>query len=303
MNFKKFFLSLVITFVILAIVLTGITFFSATGGFRGVLDKVSDGTTNILVVGVDADGTRSDTIMLLSVTPKDNTINIISIPRDTRVSLKKGYHTKINSCIGKDNGEQLLIDNVKELTGLPVHSFCKVGFEGVRNIIDILGGVEYDVPMDMDYEDPVQNLVIHLKKGPQVLDGAQAEGLLRFRSGYASADLGRISTQQEFIKEAAKQKLNVKYIFKIFPIMSEISNSLDTDLSPVEIIKLAWKFRKTDSLKMESFLLPGEAKTIGGVAYFVADEDAAQQISMMLETVPTGEDGETPDTLSDKVID
>ena len=151
MNFKKFFLSLVITFVILAIVMTGITFFSATGGFKGVLDKVSDGTTNILVVGVDADGTRSDTIMLLSVTPKDNTINILSIPRDTRVSLKKGYHTKINSCIGKDNGEQLLIDNVKELTGLPVHSFCKVSFEGVRNIIDILGGVEYDVPMNMDY--------------------------------------------------------------------------------------------------------------------------------------------------------
>ena len=215
MNFKKFFLSLVITFVILAIVMTGITFFSATGGFKGVLDKVSDGTTNILVVGVDNDGTRSDTIMLLSVTPKDNTINILSIPRDTRVSLKKGYHTKINSCIGKDNGEQLLIDNVKELTGLPVHSFCKVSFEGVRNIIDILGGVEYDVPMDMDYEDPVQDLVIHLKAGPQTLDGAQAEGLLRFRSGYPSADLGRISTQQDFIKEAAKQKLNAKYIFKI----------------------------------------------------------------------------------------
>ena len=303
MNFKKFFLSLVITFVILALVLTGITFFSATGGFRGVLDKVSDGTTNILVVGVDADGTRSDTIMLLSVTPKDNIINIISIPRDTRVSLKKGYYTKINSCIGKDNGEQLLIDNVRELTGLPVHSFCKVGFEGVRNIIDILGGVEYNVPMDMNYEDPVQNLVIHLKAGPQVLDGAQAEGLLRFRSGYASADLGRISTQQDFIKEAAKQKLNIKYIFKIFPIMNEISESLETDLSPIEIIKLAWKFRDTKNLKMESYVLPGEAKTIGSRAYYVADDDAAQQIAMMLETVPTGEDGETPDTLSDKVID
>ena len=303
MNFKKFFLSLVITFVILAIVVTGITFFSATGGFSGVLDKVSDGTTNILVVGVDNDGTRSDTIMLLSVTPKDKTINILSIPRDTRVSLKKGYYTKINSCIGKDNGEQLLIDNVKELTGLPVHSFCKVGFEGVRNIIDILGGVEYDVPMDMDYEDPVQDLVIHLKKGPQVLDGAQSEGLLRFRSGYASADLGRISTQQDFIKEAAKQKLNVKYIFKIFPIMNEISESLDTDLSPMEIIKLAWKFRDTNKLKLESYVLPGEAKTIGSRAYYVADEDAAQQLSMMLETVPTGEDGVTDDTLSDKVID
>ena len=144
-------------------------------------------------------------------------------------------------------------------------------------------------------------LVIHLKKGPQTLDGAQAEGLLRFRSGYASADLGRISTQQDFIKEAAKQKLNIKYIFKVFPIMNEISESLDTDLSPVEIIKLAWKFR--NNLKMETYLLPGEAKTIGGVAYYVADEDAAQQLDMMFETVPTGEDGKSPDTLSDKVID
>ena len=303
MNFKKFFLTLVISFIVLSIVMTGITFFSAIGGFSGILDKSSNGTTNILVVGVDADGTRTDTIMLLSVTPKDKTIDILSIPRDTRVSLKKGYHTKINSCIGKDNGEQLLIDNVKELTGLPVHSFCKVNFDGVSNIIDILGGVEYDVPMNMDYDDPVQDLHIHLKKGKQRLNGDQSVGLLRFRSGYANADLGRISTQQDFIKEVAKQKLNIRYIFKLFPIMGQVKENVETDLSPADILQLAWKFRNSKDVKIESYILPGEAKTIGGVAYYVSDNDAAQQISMMFETVPTGEDGKSPDTLSDKVID
>lgn len=303
MNIKKFFLSLIATLLIVAVVFLGITFFTATGGFEGVLDKTGDDTTNILVVGVDKDGTRADTIMIISATPKDKTINLLSVPRDTRVKYDQKRHGKINACLGKEDGEQLLIDNVKNLTGLPIHSFCKVSFEGLRNIIDILGGVEYDVPIDMDYDDPAQDLSIHLKKGLQTLNGEQAEGLLRFRSGYASADLGRIATQQDFIKEAARQKLNVKYIFKVVPIMNEISNSLETDLSPVEIIKLAWKFRDGDNVKFESYMLPGEAKTIGGVAYYVADEDAVQQIEMMLETVPTDEDGNSDGTLSDKVID
>ncbi len=303
MNFKKFLLSLVATLLIVAVVFFGINFFTATGGFDGILDKVSDDTTNILVVGVDKDGTRADTIMIISATPKDKTINLLSVPRDTRIKYDDKRHGKINACLGKDNGEQLLIDNVKELTGLPIHSFCKVSFDGVTNIIDILGGVEYDVPIDMDYDDPAQDLSIHLKAGLQTLDGDQSIGLLRFRSGYASADLGRIATQQDFIKTAAKQKLNIKYIFKIPSVMSEISNSLDTDMSPMEIIKLAWKFRDGDKVKFESYMLPGQAKTIGGAAYYVADEDAAQQIEMMFETVPTDEEGNLDETLSDKVID
>lgn len=74
-------------------------------------------------------------------------------------------------------------------------------------------------------------------------------------------------------------------------------------MSPVEIIKLAWKFRNGDKVAFESYMLPGQAKTIGGVSYYVADSDAAQQIEMMLETVPTDEDGNSPGTLSDKEID
>ncbi len=303
MNIKKFFLTLIVTLLVVVIAFCGITFFTATGGFDGALDEVSDGTTNILVVGVDKDGTRADTIMLISATPKNKTINLLSVPRDTRIKYNDKRHGKINACLGKEDGEQLLIDNVKELTGLPIHSFCKVSFEGVENIIDILGGVSYDVPMDMDYDDPAQDLHIHLKAGMQTLNGKESIGLLRFRSGYPSADLGRIATQQDFIKEAAKQKLNIKYIFKIVPIMNEISESLETDMSPVEIIKLAWKFRNGDKVAFESYMLPGQAKTIGGVSYYVADSDAAQQIEMMLETVPTDEDGNSPGTLSDKEID
>lgn len=303
MNIKKFLLSLIATLLIVSVVFFGITFFTATGGFDGILDKTSDETTNILVVGVDKDGTRADTIMIISATPKNKTINLLSVPRDTRIKYTNKRHGKINACLGKDDGEQLLIDNVRELTGMPIHSFCKVSFEGVTNIIDILGGVEYDVPIDMDYDDPVQDLSIHLKKGIQTLNGDQSIGLLRFRSGYASADLGRIATQQDFIKEAAKQKLNVKYIFKLPSVMGEISKSLDTDLSPMEIIKLAWKFRQGDKVKFESYMLPGQAKTIGGVAYYVADEDAAQQIEMMFETVPTDDEGNMDETVSDKVID
>ena len=208
MNKRKFILSLVITLAVLAIIFVVFQLFSSNTGFQDALDSSGSGKINVLVVGVDKDGTRSDVNMLFSLDPKEKTVNLMSIPRDTRVEFKKGSHGKINACIGKQNGEELLIETVKDLTGMPIHNFCKVNFEGLRNIIDILGGVEFDVPMDMDYDDPAQDLHIHLKKGKQTLNGADAEGLLRFRKGYATGDLGRIDMQQAFLKELINQKLS-----------------------------------------------------------------------------------------------
>ena len=112
-----------------------------------------------------------------------------------------------------------MIEKIKEITGMPIHYYCEVNFIGIREIVDILGGVDYDVPMKMDYEDPEQDLYIHLEKGPQHLDGDKAEQLLRFRKGYANQDLGRINTQQGFIKEMFKQKMQPKYLLKAVDII------------------------------------------------------------------------------------
>ena len=295
MNKKKFFTSLLITLLILAIVFASMVLFSADGGKSyDFLDDISTKSKNVLIVGVDADGMRADVIMLLNVNTKDKTMNLISIPRDTKVKVDKRT-TKINSLMGKENGTELITDAVRHITGLPINSFCKVTFEGLRNIFDILGGVDYNVPIDMDYDDPVQDSHIHLKAGEQTLDGAAVEGLLRFRSGYANADLGRIDTQQDFLKEAIKQKLHIKYIFKLPAIMKELNENFSTSLSTLDILTLAIDARRSGG--MSAFTLPGEPKYSGGVSYFVADDDAHEQIKALIgETY-------TPTGLNDKVIE
>lgn len=304
MNKRKFTLSLVITIAILIIVFVVGQLFSSNVGLENVLDNSATGKINVLVVGVDKDGTRSDVNMLFSLDPKEKTINLLSVPRDTRVEFKKGSYGKINACIGKENGDTLLIDTVKDLTGMPIHNFCKVNFEGLRNIIDILGGVEFDVPMDMDYDDPAQDLHIHLKKGMQTLNGSDAEGLLRFRKGYATGDLGRIDMQQAFLKELIDQKLSPKYILKAVPVIKEISKNVKTDMSVMYMLKYAWKFRDSDKIEFNSYTLPGTPKMIGGVSYYICDETAAKSLVRTKFGYSDGESssvGSTP--INEKVID
>ncbi len=295
MNKKKFFTSLLITLLILAIVFASMVLVSYDGGKSyDFLDAVTTKSKNVLIVGVDADGMRADVIMLLNVNTEDKTMNLISIPRDTKVKVN-GKTSKINGLFGKDNGEELITDAVRHITGLSINSYCKVTFEGLRNIFDILGGVRYNVPIDMDYDDPVQDLHIHLKAGEQTLDGAAVEGLLRFRSGYANADLGRIDTQQDFLKEAIKQKLSFKYIFKLPAIMKELNENFSTNLSTLDILTLAIDAYRSNGIS--TYTLPGEAKYSGGVSYYVADDDAHEQIKALI--------GEkyTPTGLNDKVIE
>ena len=167
----------------------------------------SVGMVNILLLGVDEGGNRSDTIMLVSLNGKTNKVNILSIPRDTRVPVGRGYQ-KINAAIGigkqevaKGNlqePEELSVEKVKMLTGLPIHYFMSIDFDGFKEVIDVLGGVDFEVPFNMVYDDPVQNLHINLKAGMQHLDGEAAHDFVRFRQGnpghkgYATGDLGRI---------------------------------------------------------------------------------------------------------------
>ena len=296
MNMKKFFLSLLITILILLVGFSALTLFPLGNGTpKDFLDENEGSRENLLVVGVDKDGVRADVIMLLCTDSKEKSVNMISIPRDTKITLQNGKSSKINACLGKEDGDALLVDKVRELTGLPVNSYCKINFEGLRNIFDILGGVKYDVPIDMDYDDPVQDLHIHLKAGPQLLDGADIEGLLRFRSGYANADLGRIDTQQDFLKEAIKQKLSFKYIFKFPAVMKEVNTHFDTDLSALDVLSLAFNCR--GGKNFNTITLPGKPKYIGGASYYIAADNAKEQIGTLLGTAPA------PSGLSDKVIE
>lgn len=281
MNKKKFLTSFVITILAFCMIMGGL--FAATGGFsiKGVSQLIGGKMTeksNILVMGLDKEAKRADVIMVVGVDPERNRINILSIPRDTRVEVSNGRFDKINHTMGYKNPEETIIRSIENLTGIPIDYYCEITFEGFRDFIDILGGVEFDVPVDMHYDDPAQNLSIHLDKGLQLLNGAQAEGVVRFRNTYARADLQRIEVQQDFLMALFEQKLNTKYILKAPAIVEEMYESVNTNISLKKAIQYAGLLGDLTSESLATFTLPGNPKMISGISYVVPDESKLSEI-------------------------
>lgn len=236
---------------------------------------------NVLMLGLDADGTRADIIMLVNHKPGENRVNVLSITRDTKVMVEdKDF--KINALVGL-GGEKLIISKIEELTKLPIDYYVTMSFLGFRKIIDELGGVEIDVPFDMHYDDPAQNLHIHLKKGSQVLDGSKAEQFVRYRmgnrhgEGYKNGDLGRIAAQQMFIKEFIKQKLNLKYISKIDEVFSILKEYTKTNIKLADIMYYIKNFNiKIGEIK--TWTIPGEPTFINDIAYYIYDSKLTMEM-------------------------
>ncbi len=243
MNIKKFFKTFISFTLILAAIIVVVCFgkfyYSDIGSGEkiDVLDEYKKGARrNILVMGTDKSGLRSDVMMIFSFSDKENTINSVSIPRDTRIKVGYNYQ-KINAALSIGE-ESLAIEKVKEITGIPIHDFVKVNFQAVSDIVDAVDGVEFYVPQDMWYKDPYQDLVIDLDEGLQTLDGDKALQLLRFRQ-YPMGDLQRIQVQQDFIKAAFEQKAKVKYILKAGKIFSAVEDNITSSLSVSDVTKLA----------------------------------------------------------------
>ncbi|MBR4173474.1 MAG: LCP family protein, partial [Clostridia bacterium] len=233
------------------------------------------GKINVLVVGLDKDKLRTDTILVASYDMDNDTVNILSIPRDTRMYVG-GRYQKINCAYaitknGNRKGIDGTIDAVTRLTALPLHHYIEFTFETFREAVDALGGLEYDVPQNMNYDDPVQDLHIHLKKGMQHLDGDKAEQLVRFRK-YPMGDIDRVKVQQNFIKELAKQKLNASVIGKLPDIFKVLKKNVKTDLTASDIAKYAINLSDLSSENINTYSLPGVSDSESyGASYWIAN--------------------------------
>lgn len=136
---------------------------------------------------------------------------------------------------------------MSEQLGIPVDYTVSVNLKGFTALVDAIGGVDFDVPINMDYDDPIQNLSIHFKKGVQHLSGADALRVVRFRhnndgSGYGSEDLGRMATQQKFLKAVAKKMLSAGNILTKSTTTPKFSTSMWTRTSPLETLH-GWALR------------------------------------------------------------
>ena len=230
------------------------------------VDKAT-GRINVLVLGVDKDGLRTDTIIVASYDLDNNKVSMLSIPRDTRMYVGNRYQ-KINAAhaisqSGKIKGPQGSIEAVTRLTGIPINYYVEFSFDAFKNTIDALGGVDFDVPRDMDYEDPVQDLYIHLKQGYQHLDGDKAEQLVRFRR-YPEGDIARVRMQQDFVKAVAEQKLNVGILTKLPDIYNVLKDDVSTNFTIMDITKYVNNLKELSSDNIQMFQLPGQ---FGGAEY------------------------------------
>lgn len=222
-----------------------------------------------LLCGTDDGNGGTDTIMVAAYDAKNQKMNVMSIPRDTMVNVSWSTK-KINSTYNA-GGIQRLAKEVGNLIGFPVDFYIKVDLEGFVKLIDALGGVEFDVPYNMNYEDPTQNLSIHVEKGMQHLDGKTAVGVVRWRknndgTGYSSGDIGRIQTQQAFLAAVGEKCLHLGNITKVKEFAEIFANYVETDLS---VGNLIWLGQQAMNMKMEHvhfFTMPGNysASYLGG---------------------------------------
>ena len=213
---------------------------AAQEALRSHLER-KGGFYTILLSGLDDDNGGSDTNILMAVDTVNGYVYGVSIPRDSKAIIDGKAH-KINYAYNK-GGTELLASTVSEQLGIPVDYTVSVDLKGFTALVDAIGGVDFEVPINMDYDDPIQGLSIHFKKGMQHLSGADALRVVRFRhnndgTGYGSEDLGRMQTQQKFLKAVAKKMLSFENLISNPRKYAKIFNQyVDTDLS---VTDLAW---------------------------------------------------------------
>lgn len=235
-----------------------------------------DSRFNVLLNCTD-DYNGIDALMVISVDKINKCVSTLSIPRATLIE-KENRNYKISSLFLNGYTQQDLADIVSDKFGIPINYYVGLNFKSFRNFIDTLGGVEYDVPTDLHYSDPYQNLNISLDKGLQILDGEKAEHLLRFRAGYTRGDMARIEVQLSFLKSLVNQKLNFENILKLSKAVNEFSNDIVTNY-PINNIIEDSKFIKNMSLNdFKTFILPGENEIREQMLYYIVDNNKLQDM-------------------------
>ena len=261
---------------------------------KDIQEPVEMEDKTIMVFGVDKGEARTDTILIAHFDSTNQKVYITSIPRDTKVfwteeqqdkalELGRSYQyiskiTEMSSLGGIENLRYFTIRSVEEMLDVKVDNYVVVNTKVIRELVDKLGGIEVNVPRVMQYDDNYQDLHIDLQPGLQVLNGEQAEGLLRWRHNksyseqYAQGDIGRIETQQLFIKAFADKVINDVSVEKVVDVLTAIYANIKTDISFNEALNYVQYLPYLSVNNIELKTLPGESK-LEDVWYYIVDEE------------------------------
>lgn len=226
-----------------------------------------------LLAGVDSTGeetgTRTDTLMLIRADSKNNTVDMISIPRDSYVSIN-GKMDKINAAHSY-GGIDLTMSVVRDFLGINLDKYMVISFEAVIEGIDALGGMDVDVSQDVAGAMGI-NPGIHTMSGDEVLK------YVRFRKGYQNADLGRINTQQDFLKQFIKEATKPTNLPKLPKVYAAMKPYIKTNMNIKDLSSLAMKFKFVDSSNLNSVRLEGEGFNMGGISYYKIYPESIENI-------------------------
>lgn len=236
---------------------------------------------NVTCLFMGVNGALTDFIMLGQYNPNTREVSLMSIPRDTKVT--GTIDGKINSAYASGYKPTNTVQKVKEITGIEAQYYVLFDTKALRQAVDAVGGVEIDVPINMNYDDPAQDLYIHLKKGKQLLTGKQAEQFVRFRknndgTGYRDGDVDRVAAQQQFIKAMASRVLEPQNLLKLNDLYNIVIDNTKTNITldillgyTDDIITF-----KTDRITIET--LPGAGGYAeNGLSYYFINEEKAEE--------------------------
>ena len=303
------------------------------GGISGMLatvvghdenTKKSLGEFKILLLGISTDQTGvdlTDTIIVASYNPNTQKATLLSIPRDTytgKTPSRATAYEKINALYSRKHRPDETLEAVNEITGLGIEYYAVIKTEALIELVDAIGGVTFNVPIDMYYNDEKQDLHIDLKKGEQLLDGDKAEQLVRFRHNddgtsypeeYGDNDSGRMRTQREFIMATIKQTAKPENIFKLGQILEIAEKNIITNIDfnvAKDYIPYIVEF-STENMLTET--LPGENKYVQATNtwMFFHDEEETESLIQELfydrdiQEETTTENGEVAEGSTDNV--
>lgn len=241
--------------------------------------KRKEGFYTFLVAGMDAASNNTDVLMLASLDTENAEIHIVQIPRDTYVNRSVGGYTsltRVNAIFSAEYNYQIsrgitaktakslameaLCERLSEALCINIDEYVYVNTSGFRNVIDAVGGIDYEVPQDMFYEDPYQDLYIDLKAGYQHLNGTQCEHLIRYRSGYATGDIGRVELRGDFMVEVFKQVKNKIDLDSMLALIrdKDLMQKVGTSMSLMDILAYVKMVYKLDNDAISVRTISGE---------------------------------------------
>lgn len=291
---RKILLTILVIIVIVAAVF-GILVLKNGGGLQGVVTTVIGSNSNkiknlddLYILCMGKSQNMTDTIMIVKYDPQEQTATMLSVPRDSFVGSSESTASasdKINSKYAS-GGAKATLDAVNNLTGMKLKNYLVIDTKALRDIVDAVGGIYFDVPIDMDYDDVTQDLAIHVKAGYQLLNGEQAEGVVRFRHNnngtsydykYGDNDLGRMKTQRAFISAVINQVIKPSNITKVNQLMDIASKEIETNFNWNDAKDYIAALMGFDTANLKTGTLPGAPQYLNNLSFYLVDKTKAKQ--------------------------